>query len=486
MKHNFIKFSANGRGLLPAITKRNLKNDGQTTCYRGANTDDDDDDTSLEARLLKLQNALKKSLTREQKEMFEEAIGDIQERIDKKMEKANAGLIEDVKTANAAMIEVKRIAEAQQITIKESADKAEKLEKDLLEQVEINKANQPVIDAFVKDKDKKPETKNKSFEQVLYDTIMEKSDDIAKFERKEKGYEKLVIDLKAVGDIATSNVTGGSRYGQVFAPSIMQGTYRKVHVRDLLPINQAGPGNSYTYMKENGVGEGAIAPTAETGTKPQFDLDLIEATVNFETIAGWIRFTRKAMRNIPGFIAWLQQRLPELLFKVEDQQLLYGNGTTPNIKGIATAGNFTAADTSSTQIELALIDGLSQMEDLLERYPTGIVVRPRVYYNFFKNQASTSGMFDLPKNYIFTNGVLYISGVPVIPTTAVNSGDYFVGDWQNGAQLLIQESMRLEFFEQDSDNVTKNKITARIEETIAFPVYGSDYFVKGNDVPHVS
>jgi HK97 family phage major capsid protein len=234
-------------------------------------------------------------------------------------------------------------------------------------------------------------------------------------------------------------------------------------------------------MKENGAGEGAIATVAETATKPQFDLDLIEATVNFETIAGWTRFTRKAMNNIPGFIAWLQQRLPELLLRVEDEQLLYGDGVTPNIKGIGTAGNFTAADTSATNIEEALIDSLSQMEDLLERYPTGIVVRPRVYYNFFKNKASTSGMYDLPKNYVFQNGVLYISGVPVLPTTAVHSGDYFVGDWRQGAQLLIQESMRLEFFEQDSTNVRENKITARIEETIAFPVYGSDYFVKGND-----
>jgi len=39
----------------------------------------------------------------------------------------------------------------------------------------------------------------------------------------------------------------------------------------------------------------------------------------------------------------------------------------------------------------------------------------------------------------------------------------------------------LEFFAEDSTNVRTNQITVRIEETIALPVYGSDYFIRGTD-----
>jgi hypothetical protein len=39
--------------------------------------------------------------------------------------------------------------------------------------------------------------------------------------------------------------------------------------------------------------------------------------------------------------------------------------------------------------------------------------------------------------------------------------------------------MRIEFFEQDRDNVITNKVTVRIEETVALPVFGSNYFIKG-------
>jgi HK97 family phage major capsid protein len=342
-------------------------------------------------------------------------------------------------------------------------------------------ANQPVIDAFVANKQKGDNNQEpKSFDVVLKESITEKTDDLEKFIRKET--KSLVIDLKVVGDMTIGNVTGGTRYGQQMRAGIIMDPNRRVHVRSLLPVDSAGPGNTYTFMRENGVGEGSIAPTAETSTKPQFDQDLVEATVNFETIAGWLRVTKKAMRNIPGFISYLQRRLPERLLRAEDNQLLYGDGNTPNIKGITITGNHTDATTTSNDLAEALIDGISQLEDEEERYANGILIRPRAYYNFFKKKAAGSGEYDLPKNFIYQNGVLFISGVPVFPSTAITGGDYIVGDWQMGAQLLVQEGMRIEFFEQDGTNVRENKVTVRIEETVAFPVFGDNYFIYGNDV----
>jgi|GEM_PF-571774 len=303
--------------------------------------------------------------------------------------------------------------------------------------------------------------------------------------------KRFTIELKAPGDITTGNVTGGSRYGQIMAPGIIEPPKRKVHVRTLVPVGTAGPGNTYTFMRDNG-GEGDPAPTAETSTKPQFDLDLVETTVNFEWIAGWVRVTRKAMNNIPGFLSYLNSRLPEKLLRAEDRQLLVGDGTSPNISGIMDSGNFTAADTSATILVEALIDSIAQLEDEEERDATGILIRPRAYYSFFKNKASGSGEYDLPKNVTFENGVLYISGVPVYASTAMNKdaagaemNKYIVGDFAMGAQLLIQNGMRIEFFEQDGTNVRENKITVRIEESVAFPIYGNNYFIVGDD-PDVS
>ena len=321
----------------------------------------------------------------------------------------------------------------------------------------------------------------KSFNDVLADAINENEDNYQKFLRKEK--KSFAIELKAVGDMSTANVTGGSRYGQLFDPNIRQNPNRKVHMSQVLRGGSIGAGNTYTFMRENGNGEGAIAPAAEGALKSQFDLDLVEATVNVETIAGWLRVTRKAMNNIPGFVSFLQARLPEKFQRALDAQILYGDGTTPNLKGILTSGNFVASTAVASQKLIdKLIDDVATLEDTYERDATGILLRPVDYYGFFKNKAAGSGEYNLPEGVTFVNGQLFLFGIPVYASTAITAPDYVVGDFDMGAQLLTQEGMRIEFFEQDGTNVRENKVTVRIEGNYALPVYGPDFFIKGSTV----
>lgn len=319
----------------------------------------------------------------------------------------------------------------------------------------------------------------KSFGEVLTEGIKEKDDDYQKFLRKET--QRFSIELKAAADMSTANVTG-TRYGQIMAPGIIESPKRKVHMSDILPGGSIGPGNSFTFMREKGTGEGAPAPVAEGDLKAQFDLDLEEADVKVETVAGWVRVTRKAMNNIPGFVSFLQSRLPEKFQRSLDNQILYGNGTTPNLKGILTAGNFVASTSTGTNpLVEKIIDDIATLDDTYERDATGILLRTKDYYSFFKNKASGSGEYDLPPGVTIGNdGVLRILGIPVWNTTALNVSDYVVGDFDMGAQLLTQNAMRIEFFEQDGINVRENKITVRIEGDYALPVYGPNYFIKGS------
>ena len=95
----------------------------------------------------------------------------------------------------------------------------------------------------------------KSFNDVLADAINENEDNYQEFLRKEK--KSFAMELKAVGDMSTANVTGGSRYGQIFDPNIIQNPNRKVHMSQVLRGGSIGAGNTYTFMRENGNGEGA-------------------------------------------------------------------------------------------------------------------------------------------------------------------------------------------------------------------------------------
>lgn len=395
-------------------------------------------------------------------------VKEILEVLDPKMKEYKEGLAQEVKAAKDAAEEVKS-----QVTVLK--DETEKLADS------VNKLNAKGA-RFASGEQSK-----KSFNEILNDAIVEKTDEFAKMAAGEKSVKNISIELKAVGDITTSNVTGGTVWGSIYKPGIIEAPKRKVHMRQVMVGGSVGAGTDYYFMKQNGNGEGSIAFTAETATKPQTDEDLVESSVKIETLAGWARVTRKAMNNIPGFVSFLQSRMVEKLLKAEDAAILYGDGTSPNPKGILTAGNFTASTSASTKLVEKIIDDIAKLEDTYERDANVILMRPQHYYGFFKNTASGSGEYDLPQNVVISNGQLYISGILAVATTALNINtaptpdtcDYIVGDFANGAQFLTQEGMRLEFFYEDGTNVRENKVTVRLEETVALPVFGADYFIKG-------
>lgn len=394
---------------------------------------------------------------------------EVNELIEKGLAEVKAKVTEATEKSTNEVQEIKGEIKTVSVQVTEVKEYAEKL------QNHVDSLEMKLNGSAVQNAEKK------SFNDVLADAINENEDNYQKFLRKEK--KSFAIELKAVGDMSTANVTGGSRYGQIFDSNIRQNPNRKVHMSQVLRGGSIGAGNTYTFMRENGNGEGSIAPAAEGALKSQFDLDLVEATVNVETVAGWLRVTRKAMNNIPGFVSFLQARLPEKFQRALDNQILYGDGTTPNLKGILTAGNFVASTAVASQKLIdKLIDDVAILEDTYERDATGILLRPVDYYGFFKNKASGSGEYDLPEGVTFVNGQLYLFGIPVYASTAITAPDYVVGDFDMGAQLLTQEGMRIEFFEQDGTNVRENKVTVRIEGNYALPVYGPDFFIKGSTV----
>lgn len=325
----------------------------------------------------------------------------------------------------------------------------------------------------------------KSFEKAFADQMEEQQDDLNKFLRKEKKSFELEIgkqweiEKKAVGDMTlAANYTGGTQFLAGTSPGIRANPSRKFHIRDIPELPKGTTtGTRFDYLKENGAGEGAPTPVAEGGTKPQVDFDLVEASAPVEVIAALVRITNKMYNNVPGMVAFLQTRLLERLLRVEDDQLINGNGTSPNISGIADAGNFTAATAAQTLPKIEqLVYAISQLEEL-DRTADAILLRNSDFWSIVLTAASGSGEYDLPGVVTYTGAQLRIAGIPVYRTTAMTADQFIVGDFGMGAMLLQKSAPRIEFFREDGSNVWTNKTTVRIEEEIAFPIFGSDYFI---------
>ena len=318
----------------------------------------------------------------------------------------------------------------------------------------------------------------KSFGELLEESMVENTDAIEKFARKE--IKSVSFQLKTVADMGFAGSFGSaSQSVSNIRPGIITNPNRKVHIRDIVPQGQM-TGSTFYYVKENGAGEGTITTAAEGALKPQIDLDLIEASANAEYIAGWLRISKKMLGDVPGMASFLQMRLMEKLLNAEDNQLLNGDGVTPNISGITDTGNFTAYTGAAGRDIEELVNAISQLEDQQERYATGILLRPADYYRIALNKASGSGEYDLPGIVTLQNGVLNVAGVPTYATTAMTSDKFIVGDFRMGAMLLTREPAVVEFFYEDGTNVRENKVTVRVEERVAFPIFGGNYFIYGD------
>lgn len=77
------------------------------------------------------------------------------------------------------------------------------------------------------------------------------------------------------------------------------------------------------------------------------------------------------------------------------------------------------------------------------------------------------------------NGILTISGTPVVETTAIPAGKFAVGDWAMAAAIGQFTELTLEFSESTTQKLT-NTVEAIIQEEILFPIYNKFMFVVGD------
>lgn len=314
-----------------------------------------------------------------------------------------------------------------------------------------------------------------AFGDVLMKGLLENEGSL----RSMKKGDRVSMDLKVVGDMTfAANFPTADVSVAYLRPGIIELPKRKLHIRQLITGGGMGNKSTFDYVKEV-AGEGAIAPVAEGTLKPQIDLDLVEVSSPAQWIAGWLRISRNMLDDVEGMRTFLQSRLPEKLFRIEDDQILNGNGTSPNLSGITDSGNFTAPNSGYTIDVEQLVGAIAQLESL-DRDANGILLHPADYYRLWLNKAGGSGEYDQPGLVAIVNGQMYIGGVPVYKSTAMAQDKFIVGDWINGINLITREPARVEFFMEDGINVRENKVTVRIEERIALPIYGSDYFIYGD------
>ena len=251
---------------------------------------------------------------------------------------------------------------------------------------------------------------------------------------------------------------------------------QRLTVRDLLPWISIEE-NSVNYLRETEFTNGAN--TAAEGTlKGESNIKFEEDTAQVVTIAHWMLATKQVLSDYKMLAGYIDQRLGHGLKLKEENQLLKGSGVGVNINGLITQaaaysnqGVVVANETPLDRLRLSLL----QIE-LENMYGEGFVLNPIDW-------AGIELLKDTQTRYLFANpfGLTIPSlwGLPVVSTTSQTKGDFLTGAFRQAAQGYDRETMSVEVFNQDRDNVVKNQVTILCEERIGLAVFNPKGLVKG-------
>jgi HK97 family phage major capsid protein len=334
--------------------------------------------------------------------------------------------------------------------------------------------NQKFVDKLAKAKDiDLPEEEN-SFATELQKSYEKNYDEVQKLLRDKNPAQRVTMELsqKAMTTIATSGITGTANVITSSTGNIYDlGSVPRI--RDFVSLGTMDKSRA-TFLLE-GAMVGAPATVAEGALKPEVEIRLSEGVAESQYIAGWTNLSTKFFDDTPNLPTFLNQRLMEALMVAESSQLISGTGVSPQIKGIGTAGNFTAAtDLAAVDDMLQLIGGIRQLAEN-NHGATGILLSISDYFRLIGSQTENAGLKVVGVN---AQGRLTILGVPAAWSPAIATGTYYVID-KSGLTLLFREAPRVELFYEDSDNCRRNSVTVRIEERVAFLVGAATYVIKG-------
>lgn len=286
------------------------------------------------------------------------------------------------------------------------------------------------------------------------------------------------FEIKA-GDMTVANSFTGEVIPAQYVPGIKYDPTRPVHVRQLLAQGSTNA-EVVRYVKESAYDNGA-ATAAQGSTLAESDFDLTAYDANVQKIGTYFRISEEMLADTPQLTSYLAARAPEKLLNVEDTQLLYGNGTAPNISGIVTsgatafaAGSFADTITAANQFDVLTV-AINQLA-LVNYRPDYIMLNPTDFSKIVLLKATTNEY--LNEQYYMGLQPTFL-GVPVVLNTAITAGTYLVGNFGLGTQMWIRENLSLEFFREDGTNVRDGFVTVRLVERIALTNYAPLAIVKG-------
>lgn len=310
---------------------------------------------------------------------------------------------------------------------------------------------------------KAQEEKRKSLKSVIAEKIEEHKEAIAG--TIHSGLIK-PIELKAVGNISSSSLTGDSYVSYLDWRPGME-PMGQLHFRDLVRTIQSETDTVQFPRANTPIGEGSFARVAEGATKPQVDRDYTMVTVNLSPIAGYAIVSRQSLRNIVFLQSWLPQSMTEQLLDTEDTD--FAN----KLVAAATGSPTTTGATVAIERLIFMIKNLMTAK----HKPNGIAVDPAVWAQILVYRPGTDNGYGYPAVVsVGPDGTVRVLGIPIYPVNWLTGNRVIVGDWSKAA-IVQSEGLIMRQSDSHASIFTSNEIAFLLERTENLAIFRTEAFI---------
>ncbi len=322
-------------------------------------------------------------------------------------------------------------------------------------------------------------TKSEAFSDAL-----NKSDSLKAM--KEGGSNRANVEIKA-DVLISSDFTGANSARDATGVMRVEGIKRDpaayTNMRDIIPVGTT-TSNVVRFVKEASWTDNAAA-TAEGSapTDSEFALSANDAVV--QKLTSVLTISQEMLDDTPALGSYLSNRIPAKLNALLDTQVISGNGTSPNLQGIATNAGSTDFDEAASApfyhaIESAqeldvIIVAMNQLA-LLNYQADAVLLNPTDFHKIYLLKDGQNAY--LRGNSITSaDGFLRINGVRCLVNTQISAGQVVVGNFSLGSQIWQRDGLNVAFGYEDGDNFSKYLVSVRGMLRVAHSIYSDSAYI---------
>lgn len=241
---------------------------------------------------------------------------------------------------------------------------------------------------------------------------------------------------------------------------------RPLQVADVIPQTQTNQ-SAVQYMEETTF-TNAAAEVAEGGTYPEAALAYTEQTSLVRKISVFLPVTDEQLEDEPRIRGIIDNRLPFMVRQRLDSQILVGNGTAPNLRGVLNVVGIQTQAKGTDPVPDAVYKALVNVNVTGQAQANVAVFNP-VDWQDVRLLRTADGL------YIWGNpadaGPERIWGLNVVLAQALTANTALVGDFANYAELAVRRGVDTQVSNSHGTFFVEGKQAIRADMRAALIIY---------------